>query len=60
MINDNQRDGLVKAGIVQKKEFYGFTNNELFNYGIFVLKNQSAYYTFLKVFKEQKIKIKKK
>ena len=59
MINDNQRDGLVKAGIVQKKEFYGFTNNELFNYGIFVLKNQSAYYTFLKVFKEQKIKIKK-
>ena len=59
MINEKQQDGLINAGIVKKKEFYGFTNNELFNYGIFILKNQSAYYTFLKVFKEQKIKIKK-
>ena len=59
LINENQRNGLVESGIVQKKEFYGFTNNQLFNYGIFVLKNQSAYYTFLKTIKEKKILIKK-
>ena len=55
LVDHNQRNGFLKAGIVRKKEFYGFTNNELFNYGIFVLKNQSAYYTFLKIMKEQKI-----
>ena len=59
MIDEKQHDGLINSGIVKKKEFYGFTNNELFNYGIFILKNQSSYYTFLKIFKEQKIKIKK-
>ena len=59
LVDDNQKNGLLKAGIVRKKEFYGFTNNQLFNYGIFVLKNQSAYYTFLKIMKEKKINIKK-
>ena len=59
MVDDNQKDGLFDAGIVQKKEFYGFTNNQIFNYGLFVLKNQSAYYTFLKIMKEKKINIKK-
>jgi DNA polymerase elongation subunit (family B) len=59
MIDVNNRDGLVNAGIVKKKEFYGFTNNELFNYGIFILKNQSAYYTFLNIFKKEKIEVKK-
>ena len=57
MVHDNQKDGLVNAGIVKKKEFYGFTNNELFNYGLFVFKNQSAYYTFLKIMREKKITI---
>lgn len=52
LVDKRQKDGLVKAGIVKKKEFYGFTNNEVFHYGIFVLKNQSAYYSFLKVMKE--------
>jgi len=59
MINKKDRDGLIHGGIVKKKEFYGFTNNELFNYGIFVLKNQSSYYTYLKFFKENKINVKK-
>ena len=53
LIDYNMRDSLVNSGIVKKKEFYGFTNNELFGYGIFVLKNQSAYYCFLKAMKEK-------
>lgn len=59
LIDYNMRDSLVNSGIVKKKEFYGFTNNELFGYGIFVLKNQSAYYCFLKAMKEKIIHIKK-
>ena len=51
-VDYNQRDGLVNAGIVKKKEFYGFTNNELFLYGIFIFKNQSSYYTFLKIMRD--------
>lgn len=59
LVDENQVDGLQNAGIVKKKEFYGFTNNELFNYGIFVFKNQGAYYTFLKIMREKKFIIKK-
>jgi DNA polymerase elongation subunit (family B) len=59
MVDGRQQNELINYGIVKKKEFYGFTNNELFNYGIFIFKNQSAYYTFLKVFKEKKIKVRK-
>ena len=59
LVDKNQVDGLITAEIVKKKEFYGFTNNEIFNYGIFVFKNQSSYYTFLKVMREKKIIIKK-
>ncbi len=59
LIDYNMRDSLVNSGIVKKKEFYGFTNNELFGYGIFVLKNQSAYYCFLKAMKEKIVHIKK-
>ena len=59
LVDENQRDGLVDAGIIKKKEFYGFTNNELFNYGIFVFKNQSVYYTFLKIMREKKISVRK-
>ena len=58
LIDWNMKDALVKSGIIKKKEFYGFTNNELFNYGIFVLKNQSAYYSFLKTIKEKIVFIK--
>ena len=53
-IDKNQANGLIKAEIVNKKEFYGFTNNGLFNYGLFVFKNQSCYYSFLKIMKEKK------
>lgn len=58
-VDEYQKDGLVSGSIVKKKEFYGFTNNELFNYGLFIFKNQSAYYTFLKVMKDKKIVMKK-
>ena len=59
LVDYNMKDSLINSGIIKKKEFYGFTNNELFNYGIFVLKNQSAYYSFLKVMKEKMVFIKK-
>jgi DNA polymerase elongation subunit (family B) len=59
MVDPRQHDGLASAEIVERKEFYGFTNNEFFKYGIFSFKNQSAYYTFKKVMKEKKILIKK-
>jgi len=59
MVEERMQSGLVNAGIVMKKEFYGFTNNELFKYGVFTLANQSAYYSFLKIFKENKIEIRR-
>ena len=55
----NQRSNLIKYGIVKKKEFYGFTNNQLFLYGIFVFKNESGFYTFKKAMKENKFLLKK-
>ena len=59
LADKNQQDLLVEAKIIKKKEFYGFTNNELFNFGLFVFKNQSGYYTFRKIMKEKKITMKK-
>ena len=59
LVDERMQNGLVNAGIVLKKEFYGFTNNELFKYGMFTMANQSAYYSFLKIFKEKKIEIKR-
>jgi DNA polymerase elongation subunit (family B) len=59
LVDQKQRSSLVDAGIVRKKEFYGFTNNKLFNYGIFVFKNQSSYYSFKKVLTEKKIYMEK-
>jgi len=50
-----QKDGLFEAGIVKKKEFYGFTNNEYFLFGVFAFKNQSSYYAYLRVMREKKI-----
>jgi DNA polymerase elongation subunit (family B) len=55
LVEKNQADGLISGELVKKKEFYGFTNNELFNYGVLFFKNQSSYYTFLKVMREKKI-----
>jgi DNA polymerase elongation subunit (family B) len=57
LVDNYQKDGLLSVEIIKMKEFYGFTNNELFNYGKFTFKNQSAYYTFLKVMKEKTITI---
>jgi DNA polymerase delta subunit 1 len=59
LVDYNQKDGIFDAGIVKKKEFYGFTNNQLFQYGIFIFKNQSSYYSYLKVMREKKIVIMK-
>lgn len=59
LVDDNQKDGILEGRIEMKKEFYGFTNNELFKYGLFVFKNQSAYYSYLKIMRERKIYIKR-
>ena len=59
LVDEKSRDGLVNSGIVKKKEFYGFTNNELFSYGIFIFSNQSSYYAYLKIIKEHTFKLKK-
>ena len=53
------REGLHVAKIVQRKEFYGFTNNKLFNFGYFEFKNQGCYYSFLKILREKKIFIRR-
>ncbi len=53
------RKGLIIGTIVNKKEFYGFTNNELFKFGVFTFRNQAAYRSYLKVFKEEKILLNK-
>ena len=58
-IPDYAHEGLESAKIVERKEFYGFTNNKLFKYGMFQFKNQSCYYAFLRVIKEQKIYLKR-
>ena len=55
MVDENNKNGLKTAYITQKKEFYGFTNNKLFKYGIFVFKNQASYYSYLKIMREKKI-----
>jgi len=44
--------GIMSGSIVHKKEFYGFTNNEFFKYGMFSFDNQSSYYNCLYLFKE--------
>jgi hypothetical protein len=59
LVDEKSRDGLINSGIVKKKEFYGFTNNELFSYGIFIFSNQSSYYAYLKIIKEHTFKLKK-
>ncbi len=59
MVEPYNKDGLLTSRMVSKKEFYGFTNNELFKFGVFTFKNQASYYSFLRVFKEKKIYLKK-
>lgn len=58
-IPEYAQEGLGVFKVVEKKEFYGFTNNKLFKYGYFNFKNQSCYYSFLRVLKEKKIYIKR-
>ncbi len=59
MVEEYNRPGLMVSSIVKKKEFYGFTNNELFNFGVFVFKSQASYYSYQRIFKEKKIFLKK-
>ena len=58
IVPEYAHEGLANCKIVERKEFYGFTNNKLFKYGLFEFKNQSCYYSFLRVIKEQNIFIK--
>ena len=55
MVEDYNRGGLIVSSIVKKKEFYGFTNNTLFNFGVFIFKSQASYYSYQRVFKEKKV-----
>jgi DNA polymerase elongation subunit (family B) len=59
MVDDKDKKSLVRAEIIQKKEFYGFTNNELFKYGILVFKNKSGYYSYLDIMRKKKIILRK-
>ncbi len=59
MVEPFNRNGLIISSIVQKKEFYGFTNNELFKFGVFTFRNQASYYSYLRIIKDQKIYLKK-
>ncbi len=46
--------GLVSAEIVERKQFYGFTNNELFKYAKFTFHSSMAYNGFkMKILKEK-------
>ena len=42
------QEGLLKYDIVLKKEFYGFTNNKKFKFGMLVFNNISSYYEYKK------------
>ena len=59
MIPEYNHEGLDEAVMVLRKEFYGFTNNKLFKYGLFKFKNQSCYYSLIRVFREKKIYMKR-
>ena len=59
MIPEYNHEGLDEASLVLRKEFYGFTNNKLFKYGLFKFKNQSCFYSMLRVFREKQISLKK-
>lgn len=48
---------LCKAEIIRKKEFYGFTNNELFKFAKFTFHNKSGFYNFQKLLVDKTIKI---
>ena len=56
-VQEYNHEGLDICKLVQKKDFYGFTNNKLFKYALFKFKSQSSYYGFLKVFREKPINI---
>lgn len=45
-VGDWHSKGLVNAEIIEKKEFYGFTNNELFKYAKFTFHSSMAYNGF--------------
>ena len=52
-VGDWHSDGLVSAEIVKRKQFYGFANNELFDYAKMTFHSTSAYNGFkMKLMKE--------
>ena len=58
-VPEYNHEGLDECKIVERKDFFGFTNNKLFKYAIFKFKNQSSYYSFIKLFREKTISMKK-
>ena len=58
-IPEYNHDGLHMAKIEERKDFYGFSNNAFYKFGVFIFKNQGTYYAFLRLFREKKIKVQK-
>ena len=58
-VPEYNHEGLDECKIIERKDFYGFTNNKLFKYALFRFKSQSSYYSFLKLFKEKTINVKR-
>ena len=52
-IPEYNHEGLDECKIVERKDFFGFTNNKLFKYALFKFKNQNCYYAFLRLFKDK-------
>lgn len=48
---------LCKAEIIRKKEFYGFTNNELFKFAKFTFHNKGGFYNFQKSLVDKTIRV---
>ena len=53
-IPEYNHDGLHMAKIEKRKDFYGFSNNAFYKFGVFIFKNQGTYYAFLRLFREKK------
>lgn len=48
---------LCKAEIIRKKEFYGFTNNELFKFAKFTFHNKGGFYNFQRSLVDKTIRV---
>lgn len=62
VLNNNKgiyyaKKGVASVNLVKKKEFYGFSNNEYFNYAIFIFHSYMSYCAYMKILKEKVIEV---